>query len=64
MQYIAFPYIVSAETILFLNLKIVPNSNSCHNISIFYLLNKLNFCCGNYSREGTIQGRKLYEEIL
>ena len=22
-------------------------------------LNKLDFCCGNYSREETIQGRKL-----
>ena len=46
----------------FLNLEIVANSNSCRNISIF-LLNKLNFCCRNYSREETIQGRKLYEEI-
>ena len=27
------------------------------------LSNKLNFCCGNYSREETIQGRKLYREI-
>ena len=42
----------------FLNFEIVANSNS----SVF-LLNKLNFCCGNYSREETIQGRKLYEEI-
>ena len=29
-----------------------------------FLPNKLNFCCGKYSREETIQGRKLYEEIL
>ena len=28
-----------------------------------FLPNKLNFCCGNYSREETDQGRKLYEEI-
>ena len=28
-----------------------------------FLPNKLNFCCGNYSREETIQGRKLSEEI-
>ena len=45
-------YIVSAETI---HLEIVANLKS--------LLNKLNFCCGNYSREETGQGWKLYEEI-
>ena len=28
-----------------------------------FLHDKLNFCCGNYSREETIQGQKLYEEI-
>ena len=28
-----------------------------------FLLNKL-FCCGNYSRDENIQGRKLYVEIL
>ena len=28
-----------------------------------FLSNKLNSCCGNYSREETIQGWKLYEEI-
>ena len=38
------------ENYSFLNLEIVANSNSCHNISIF-LLNKLNFCCGNYMRK-------------
>ena len=40
----------------FFNLEIVANSNSCHNISIFYLIN------WNFASE-TIQGRKLYEEI-
>ena len=38
------------ENYSFLNLEIVANSNSCHNIS-FFLLNKLNFCCGNYMRK-------------
>ena len=48
----------------FLNLEIVANiSNSCRNISIFYLINKLNFCCRNYSREETIQWLKIYEEM-
>ena len=28
-----------------------------------FLLNKLNFCCRNYSREGTIQKQKLFEGI-
>ena len=37
------------------------HSNSCRNIAIFQL-NKLNFCCGNYLREETIQGQKLYED--
>ena len=56
----AFPHIVSAETILFWiwklwQIKIVA--------AIFqFLLNKLNSSCENYSREETIQGRKLYEE--
>ena len=44
----------------FLNLEIVANSNSCHNISIFYLVNR-NFCCGKYSREESIHGRKLFK---
>ena len=57
-----FPHIVSEETILFLNLEIVTNSNSC---AIFhFFLKKLNACFGNYSREETVQGQKLYEEIL
>ena len=43
-----FPHIVSAETILFWIWK-----SKGHNTWI----------CGNYSREETIQGRKLYEEI-
>ena len=29
-----------------------------------FLPNKLNFCCRYYLREETIQGQKLYEEIL
>ena len=52
VMYTVFPRIVSTETILFwklecgkysreetifFNLEIVANSNSCHNISIFYL---------------------------
>ena len=40
----------------FFNLEIVENSNSCRNISIFYLINW-------YFTAETIQGRKLYEEI-
>ena len=28
-----------------------------------FLFNKQNFCCGNYSKEETIQGRKLNEEL-
>ena len=39
----------------YLNLEIVANSNSCCNISIFYLINGF-FCCGNYSRAETIWG--------
>merc|ERR1740129_17139 len=39
----------------FLNLEIVPNSNSCRNISILYMINTI-------SAAETIQGRKLYEE--
>ena len=50
-----FPHMVSAETILFLNLEIVANSNSCRNISILYMINTI-------SAAETIQGRKLYEE--
>ena len=46
----------------FLNIEIVANSNSCRTISIFLPI-KLNFCCGNYSREETIEERKLCEEI-
>ena len=42
----------------FFNLEIVANSNSCNNIS-FFLLNKLKFSCGNYSREKITQGLKL-----
>jgi hypothetical protein len=44
-----------------LNLEIVENSNNCNKFQ--FLPNKLIFCCGNYSREETIQGQKLYEEI-
>ena len=45
-----------------MNLEIVENSNSsCANFN--FLPDKLNFCCGNYLREETIQRRKLYEEI-
>ena len=46
----------------FLNLEIVENSNSCCKFQ-FFLPNKLNFCCRNYSREETIQGQKLYGKI-
>ena len=34
-----FPHIVSAKIILLSNLQIVASSNSCRNISIFYLIN-------------------------
>ena len=40
----------------FLNLEIVGNSNVATNFNL--LPNELNFCCGNYSREDTIQGPK------
>jgi hypothetical protein len=39
----------------FLDLKIVANSNSCRNISIFYLINRI------FAAE-PIQGRKLFKE--
>ena len=58
-----FSHIVSAETMYsFLNLEIVANSNSCCNISIFYLINWF-FAAETIQRKETIQGRKLYEEI-
>ena len=28
-----------------------------------FLLNKPKFCCGNYSKEETIEGQNIYEEI-
>jgi hypothetical protein len=28
--------------------------------NLIFLPNKLNFCCGNYSREATIQKQKLF----
>ena len=46
---------------IFLNLEIVEVRIVAANFN--FLPNKLNFCCANYSREETIQGRKLYEEI-
>ena len=57
----AFPHIVSAETILFLIWKLQKIWIVAANFN--FLHNKLNFCCGNYSREETIQGRKLFAEI-
>ena len=45
-------YRTSEETILFLNFEFVENSNSCHNISIFYYLINWIFAAE------TIQGRK------
>ena len=51
-----FPRIVSAETILFLNLALFTV------IFDLYFIN-LNSGRGNYSREETIQGRKLFAEI-
>ena len=51
----SFKYRISSYS-FFLNLEIVANSNSCRNISFFYLLTKLNFCWGNYSRAKTIWG--------
>ena len=33
-----FPYILSLENYSFFNLKIIANLNSCHNISISYLI--------------------------
>ena len=56
-----FPHTVSAETILFLIWKLQPIQIVA---AIFhFLLNKLNFCCRNYSRVETIQGQKQYKEI-
>ena len=46
-----FPHIVSAETIFF------------NSILYTVTFGNSTFRCGNYSREETIQGRKLYEEI-
>ena len=51
------------ENYSFLHLEIVSNSDSCRNIWIFYLINWIFAVCENYSREETIQGRKLYEKI-
>ena len=51
-----FPWIVSAETILFLNLEIGSNLNSCRNISISYLINWI------FAAE-TIQRQKSFMEI-
>ena len=49
-----FTYRISANSFRgnysFLNLEIVENSNSCRKFQFFYLIGKLNFCCGNYSR--------------
>ena len=42
----------------FLNLKIVGNSNRCHKFQFFH--KKLNFCCGNYSKEETIKGTETF----
>ena len=56
-----FPHIVSEETILFWIWKLKEIQIVAANFN--FLPNKLNFCWGNYSREETIQGRKLYEEI-
>ena len=47
----------------FFNLDIVGNLISSRNISISYLVHWI-FGCKNYSREETIQGWKLYDEIL
>ena len=49
-----FPHLFSAETILFFNLEIIANSNSCRNISILYLINKI------FAGE-TIQKRKVFK---
>ena len=45
----------------FLNLEIVENSSSCRKFQ--FLPDKMNFCCRKYSREETIQARKLFAEI-
>ena len=47
-----FPQIVSAETILFLNLAIRTVT-----------FDHSKYVCGHYSREETIQGRKVFTEI-
>ena len=48
--------------LFFFNLEIVVNSNRCCKFQVF-LLNKLIFCCVNYSMAETIQGEKLFSEI-
>ena len=54
-KHTVFPCILSAESILFLNLEIVENSNSCRKIQVFtYLMNWI------FAAE-TIQGRKLFK---
>ena len=45
-----------------MSLEIVANSNIYQNISNF-LLNKLNFCCRNYSRSETIKGNTLCKNL-
>ena len=47
-----FPHIVSVRKLFFLEFG-----------NFIFLPNNLNFCCGNYLREKTIQGRTPYEEI-
>ena len=69
-SYTVFRHIVSAETIPFWNLEIVANSNSCRDISFYYLIKwffaaqKL-FKEGNYLRAETIWGNTVpYYEYL
>ena len=52
-----------------LTLKCRISANSfCGNYSFlnleFQIVNKLNFCCGNYSREETIQRQKLFAKMM
>ena len=66
-MYLQSPYRIPANSFcrsysFFFNLEIVVNSNRCCKFQVF-LLNKLIFCCVNYSMAETIQGEKLFSEI-
>ena len=54
LPHTVYPHIVAVET--FLKIQIAA-------ANFWFLPNRLNYCCGNYSREDTIRGWKMYEDI-